>query len=381
MRISILLLVSLLIASCSHTPSNTPKANAPRTPLTHYISTAPVRGLALSERLDKIGFGSCTNQDQPQPIWDTIAKENLNLFVTMGDNVYASLPHQQPIAEQYYKQDQVANYRDLRLKVPFMATWDDHDFGLRDGGASWAQKEAAQKDFLNYWTYIRHSIPLDQKGIYHSKIIGPFNEMVQIIMLDTRYFRSDLVEREDLKGRFFDYAPNNTGTVLGEKQWKWLEEELKKPANIRFIVSSIQVIANEPRFEKWGNFPKERQRLFDLIERTKADNVFLLSGDRHIASISKIELPKYGPLYEITSSALNQPNEYPDNDTHYIGQSYNKENYAVAQIDWDKKQIEFTVRDIKGEVVNNISAPFKWSYQKPPKEKPERKRRSKKRRR
>lgn len=388
MRIFISLLLSLFIAGCSHTtttstgssPHTSTQNSGPRAPLTNYISTSPVRGIALSERLDKIGFGSCTNQDQPQPIWDTILKENLNLFVTMGDNIYASSAHQKPIAEQYYKQDQVENYRKLRLEVPFMATWDDHDFGARDGGGSWKEKDSAQKDFLNYWTYIRHSLPLNQKGIYHSKTIGPFNEMVQIIMLDTRYFRSDLIEREDLKGKFIDYAPNNEGTILGEEQWKWLEAELKKPANIRFIVSSIQVIADEPRFEKWGNFPKERQRLLNLIEKSNAQNVFILSGDRHMASISKINLPKYGTLYEITSSALNQPNEYPDSDPHYIGASYNKESYAVANIDWSKKQIDFLVKDLKGEVVNSVSSPFKWTYQKPPKE-PKSKKRGKKRRR
>ena len=73
---------------------------------------------------------------------------------------------------------------------------------------------------------------------------------------------------------------------------------------VRGIGLSDRLIAQEPKFEKWGNFPKERQRLLNLIEKTNAQNVFLLSGDRHIASISKVDLPKYGPLYEITSSSL-----------------------------------------------------------------------------
>ena len=40
----------------------------------------------------KIAFGSCLDQDYPQPIWDSIKKENINSFVFLGDNVYGDVP-------------------------------------------------------------------------------------------------------------------------------------------------------------------------------------------------------------------------------------------------------------------------------------------------
>ena len=36
----------------------------------------------------RIGFGSCLKQDKPMPIFDSIKKENLDLFLMIGDNVY-----------------------------------------------------------------------------------------------------------------------------------------------------------------------------------------------------------------------------------------------------------------------------------------------------
>ena len=53
-----------------------------------------------------------------------------------------------------------------------------------------------------------------------------------------------------------------TPTVLGEAQWKWLEEQLQVPAEVRLIGSSIQVVAEDHGWEKWTNFPHERERLF-----------------------------------------------------------------------------------------------------------------------
>lgn len=352
------LLLALLLTACSHQAQQKNTSVAPA-PVTSYVSALPSRGIDYAQTLERIAFGSCANQDEPQPIWRTIQQSNPDLFLFTGDNVYASSPHQKPIAEQYRKLDLIPEYRAVREKVPFMATWDDHDFGMRDGGTDWTGKEAARRDFINYWTYARNSMPLEQGGIYHSKIIGPKKQMVQVIMLDTRFYRSPLKEKSGFEGQARNYEPQNDGTILGEAQWQWLEAQLKRPANIRFVVSSIQLVADQPAFEKWGNFPRERQRFFDLIKKTRAKNVIVISGDRHIASISKMDLPGYGPLFDITASSLNRPNNYPDQDPHYVGPTYNAVNFGLAEIDWKKKTVSLEIRDLSNKVVNSATVRLK----------------------
>lgn len=339
--------------------SHAPGVPAVETKVTTYITQFPYRSLDSGKLIETLAFGSCANQDQAQPIWKTIEATSPDLFLFTGDNVYASSPHQRPRAEQYRKLDLIPEFRSFREKVPFLATWDDHDYGIKDGGTSWTEKVQAQKDFMNFWPYMRAAIPLGQEGIYHSKIIGPKNKRVQIIMLDTRYFRSDLTERPELIGKAYNFLPDDKGTVLGEPQWKWLESELRKKADLRFIVSSYQLIPNDPTFEKWGNFPKERQRFFDLLVKTKAKNSIIISGDRHIGTMSKMPLKGLGNLYEVTASALNRPTKFTDADQHYIGNYYNSENFGVAKINWSKKEVQLELKDISGHNVNAVTVPFR----------------------
>jgi alkaline phosphatase D len=36
----------------------------------------------------RFGLGSCIHQDEPQPIWSSVKKDNLDGFIFLGDNVY-----------------------------------------------------------------------------------------------------------------------------------------------------------------------------------------------------------------------------------------------------------------------------------------------------
>ena len=51
------------------------------------------------------------------------------------------------------------------------------------------------------------------------------------------------------------YVPDDDPgkTMLGEVQWAWLADRLREPAELRLIVSSIQVVAEAHGWERWGN--------------------------------------------------------------------------------------------------------------------------------
>lgn len=202
------------------------------------------RGIELSKVPNQIAFGSCIKQTQPAPLLADISKAHPDLMLMMGDNVYASKPELQPISEQYQKLHLIPEYRALRESIPVMATWDDHDYGLNDGGADNPLKEEAKKEFLKEFSYVRDATTNSQPGLYHSKILGDKKRQVQIIMLDTRWNRSELTKAPDYGPSQRYYSPNNDAkaTILGEKQWQWLAQELKKPASLKIIVSSIQVL-------------------------------------------------------------------------------------------------------------------------------------------
>jgi alkaline phosphatase D len=349
------------VSPSSPIPATTPMAAAPAKPgVTRYIPKDTFRGLDFGATLQRIAFGSCANQDAPEPIWKSVQADNPDLFLFMGDNVYADRPEQQPIAEQYRKLDLIPEYRSIRSQVPFMATWDDGDLGTNDGGADAPTREVAKKDFLNYWTYAKNSLPLDQikrGGLFHVKTIGPKNKVVQVIMLDTRYYRSPLHKNpgftQENKKKYLP-STNRQDTLLGEDQWHFLEAQLRKPANLRLIVSSIQLIANDHSFEKWGNFPLEKQRFYELLKRTGAKNVVVLSGDRHIGTIAKTEVKGWGTLFDITSSSLNRPKDIQEQDSSYIGKVASRENFGLATVDWSSNTAKFEIRGLDNKVENAV---------------------------
>lgn len=343
------------------------------------LSVIP-RGVDYSTPPETIAFGSCANQEAPQPIWKTILKSNPDVFLFMGDNVYETKTSPDTLRDEYDKLKSIPEFREFRNKIPFLVTWDDHDFSQNDGGRENPLKEMAKKEFIRFWPYVKDSLSLSQSGVYHAKIIGgPIEERkkrrgrivtklikkqpaVQVIMLDTRYFRSPLVmdTPDPVTGKAY-FKPTNDpkATILGDEQWEWLEEQFKRPAEVRILVSSIQVLPEGHKREKWGNFPKEKEKLLNMIKTLKLKNVFLLSGDRHFGVISKQDLKDYGPLYEITASSLNREATIDESDPAYLNPIFKKENFGLAHIDWHQKKIKFELRNLQDEVVQSLELPLK----------------------
>lgn len=333
----------LILSSCVHAP--TPK-------------TVEIKAVSTEITLSKISFGSCSDQKLPQPIWNTILALQPDLHIALGDNVYASRPKMDgELAETYAKQASIPEFAKFRAAVPIVATWDDHDFGKDDSGLDNPRQAEAKTEFLKFFPYDAKEIPANRHGIYHSYVFGSEGKRVQVILLDTRSYRSPLTVNPNPQNAFQKFVPtkDHKATVLGEEQWVWLTEELKKPAEVRLIVSSIQFLANEHMFEMWGNFPEERERFLNLLKTSKAKNTFILSGDRHFSQISEMKLKGYGDVIDITSSSINKyKGEFEEPNRYRIGEKYHKDNFAMAMIDWQKPAITFDIRDIDGKIINSI---------------------------
>jgi alkaline phosphatase D len=297
---------------------------------------------AATPPVTRITFGACAREAEPQQIWNTIASLKPDLFLFTGDNIYADTSDPKVFKEKYGFLAGKPGFKELRRTVPMLATWDDHDYGANDGGAEFEGKAAAKEAFLNFF-----KPPLDdpmhqREGVYSAHMFGPEEQRVQVIMLDTRSFRDPLVKRteEERTGGFGPYRGTDdlNLTMLGNAQWAWLEQELKKPAPLRIIASSIQVVSGEHGWECWNNFPHERARLYRLIGETRANGVVFISGDRHLAELSRdaeLEGKPY-PIFDLTSSGLNraeggrldEPNRYR------ASAIVREQNFGEIVIDW-----------------------------------------------
>lgn len=335
------------------------------------------RVLAQEAALTRIAFGSCAKQDKPQPIWDAIVELKPQLFLFLGDNIYGDTTDMEELKAKYKLLGNQPGYQKLKQTCPVLATWDDHDYGANDAGADFPMKRDSQRVFLDFFEAPKDDPRRSREGVYSAQVFGPVGKRVQVILLDTRYFRSPLkpgmMPGEPGEGSRGQYAPDNDpkSTILGETQWKWLEEQFKVPAEIRLIGSSFQLIADDHGFEAWCNFPRERTRFLNLLIDKDVRGVIILSGDRHLAEISRIPSqpsPYYRPedvaypLVDITSSSLNAPSGnmtkagtrfINEINSHRVGLQYFDTNFGAILIDWDQPDpvVRLQVRDEKGGVV------------------------------
>ncbi len=339
------------------------------------VGTVP---LDATKTITRIAFGSCHDQKMPKvtipffgaahDIWDSIRETKPDVMVLLGDNIYAKTEDMDVMRGEYAKLEADEGFARFRRSVPILATWDDNDYGRSDVGAEYPKKTQSQAIFLEFFGVPKMSPRWGREGVYDSVVMGPAGRRVQIILLDTRYFRGPLVKRgpdeptppPDRRGPYVPTRDTST-TMLGEMQWKWLGEQLRVPAEIRIIASSIQVISEEQGYEKWANFPHERERLFKLVRETGAKGVVIVSGDRHHAEISKLEGVVDYPLYDVTSSSLNKPRMFTvEANRHRVGDMYFQSNFGLFTIDWasEKPVVQMEIRDSGGKPVRTREIGF-----------------------
>ncbi|HEY0652042.1 MAG TPA: alkaline phosphatase D family protein [Chryseosolibacter sp.] len=259
----------------------------------------------------KIAFGSCGEQQKPQPVLARVVEQKPDVFVYLGDNIYSDTYSLDTLKKNYQILADKPEYKKLKAEVPILATWDDHDYGWNDSGRHYPLKKQSKEVFLNFFGIADETVKTHE-GIYHSVMKEVSGKKIQFIMLDLRTFRDKLLpyngNRKGQKGFEYEleYSPytESDSTMLGEAQWKWIEERLKQPADIRIIGSSTQFGITHNGYEAWANFPHEQKRFVDLVKSTKANGVLVISGDVHYAEISRLKVDGLYPLFDITASGI-----------------------------------------------------------------------------
>ena len=277
-------------------------------------------GVASGADVERIAVLGCVRQNEPAPALQKVLAAKPDLCLWIGDNVYADTETSPDAIRACYETLAAKpGFRELRAAAPWVATWDDHDFGRNDGGGGYPLKAASRALFREFWDH-GQEIPADRDGVYFAKTFPAHGKTLQIVLLDTRYNRED---------------PGATADTLGGRQWAWLETVLREPADLRLVVSGYQVLLDAGTgSETWAEFPAARRRLFDLIRDSNAEHLVFLTGDQHYGEACRLPDALGYDAVELQFSGVNQIEAPEFNSTRVTPVSRSRNSYALLDIRW-----------------------------------------------
>ena len=315
----------------------------PEIPLPHNENEEKLRTI---KNITRFAFGSCNNQNEAQPLWKDVLKTKPDLFIWNGDIVYADWETKYDIKESYQKQKAHPDYLKVRKQTPILGIWDDHDFGEDDADGRNPKKSENQKFLLDFLDEPANSPRRTQEGVYTSYEYGEPSKRVKFILLDNRYFKN--LEADT--------------PLLGNKQWSWLEQELKNStAKIHFIMTGLSIFSPLlPYSEEWWHHPSEVNRMLKLINTYKPQGLVFLTGDKHFGTIFK----SYGQLEMISSGMTHVVNPKA---WWYLRRKFPITwfglNYGLIDIAWEKTVpvITMSFRSVDGRDI--YKQKYRWGQE------------------
>eukprot|EP00297_Palpitomonas_bilix_P000033 CAMPEP_0113888818 /NCGR_PEP_ID=MMETSP0780_2-20120614/13104_1 /TAXON_ID=652834 /ORGANISM="Palpitomonas bilix" /LENGTH=379 /DNA_ID=CAMNT_0000877751 /DNA_START=591 /DNA_END=1730 /DNA_ORIENTATION=- /assembly_acc=CAM_ASM_000599 len=295
------------------------------------------------------------------------------------------------LRRDYEQQLRRRRFREFLSEVPVKGVWDDHDFGENDAGSNYPYREESKQVYFDFFDEDEATRQeMKGRGLYRSYTFEGHEGSVKVIMLDTRYHRDYLFVDNLLPAiawlngkipfvgaltrviaslfRAFVSTFSmqyDFGSILGEKQWAWLENEMKgDDADVYIIVSSVQVLTEMPVVEGWHHFPQERERLLKLIQATHPQQTVMVSGDVHYGEMLRVpcnnekgEVEFYLP--ELTTSGMTHSCEsqmrylckwnigLAHTNRVNIDSVYPLFNFGTIDLQWGEKEVGVTL-NLKG---------------------------------
>jgi alkaline phosphatase D len=251
-----------------------------------------------------VAFGSCAYMNEAEfdrpgkpygsnfQIFSVMAKQNPDVMLWLGDNVYYREADWNSVSGQRYR---YTHSRSLPELQPLLgathhyATWDDHDYGPDDSNRSYRLKFESLETFKLFWANQTYGTE-DTRGVFQKFEWGD----VEFFMLDDRYHRSPNNSPDD-----------ESETMFGQPQLQWLMDGLSSSfATFKVIVNGNQMLNPFHYFEALSGYQRDYNTVLSFIKERKISGVFFLSGDRHFTELLRLQDSTFYPLYDFTCSPL-----------------------------------------------------------------------------
>jgi alkaline phosphatase D len=238
---------------------------------------------APTDNADVVTFGaiSCVDEANDDSAVAAAAKHaNLDAFLFLGDNAYCDgADDLAAYREKYRAHFARPAHVDLRASTGMYITWDDHEVANDWNPESIDETKvaAAFQTFFDHAPYLRAT--QSPNRIWRSARWGT---TVEVFVLDCRSERKPSTR----SGAGAQY--------ISPEQIAWLEQGLAaSPCRFKLLMNSVP-ITNMPnvwdlyKVDRWEAYAAQRTRILKFIDDQQIDGVLWLSGDFHLAFISKV---------------------------------------------------------------------------------------------
>ncbi len=329
------------------------------------ISESPVEHATAPEAaLARIALGSRANADLSPSVWNAVSATYPDLSIFAADVVCRDVEMsagQANIGDLIALHDAYSNFANLdgfmqlREAAPVLAVRYDDRFDGEGRPADEGFNRISNQIHLDFWQASESDPRRSRTGLYFSQGYGPADRRVQVIVLDVMSVRG-----QTLGSNVSDpgSTPSNRSPLLGEAQWAWLEAELQKPAELRLIVSSTEVLSESRKADGWARFPEERARLLQLAVGAQG-RTMLLSGNQRHGVIYRYQTGSYFPLYELSpSSLIKAGKQRREVGSHLLFRPLMIPNFGIVGINWQEREFFMEITDDTGATFRSMRVPL-----------------------
>jgi alkaline phosphatase D len=225
------------------------------------------------------GAVACTDKSRPLSVLSRAAERtDLDAFLFCGDNAYCDgavslADYRSEYVAHFGRADHVA----VRAATGMYITWDDHEIknDLNPESIDESQLTAAFKAFFEHAPVVEST----SRRIWRSARWG---KTAEVFVLDCRSERKPSTILSD------------NPQYISPEQMQWLKLGLSaSPATFKIIMNSVP-ITNMPSVwdayptDRWEAYGKQRTEILSYIDDANITGVLWLSGDFHLAFISKV---------------------------------------------------------------------------------------------
>ena len=282
----------------------------------------------------QFAFASCQHYETGYyTAYEHMAKEPIDLVVHLGDYIYEYEGKDGRVRKHIGEEIETINdYRrrisqykmdpalqKIHAAVPWILTWDDHEFDNNYANAVSEESGVSPEAFLKrrahaYQAYYEH-MPLRRSAIPK----GPnmklyrnlnFGGLLEFDVLDTRQYRTDQ-PCCDKSGPLCDQAFDLNATMMGSEQEKWLAKQLRTSKSQWNVLAQQVMMASidrapgeEKRYsvDQWPGYDASRRNLMHFLGNEKISNPIVLTGDIHSNWVNDLKVDYDRPEQETVAT-------------------------------------------------------------------------------